>query len=242
MSRSQPSVPSIFALGCLLLGACHGSVVVHDDDPPVFSELEPNDHAWQAPLLGGIEPGDHFFVEGSLSTLDVQDGLSFVAEEPCRIDFALEAYAPTDLDVWLYDPLTDEIVASFSSPYDPEVGTLYINGYGVPFHLVVVPAFGSANADYTLEIRALYLSATANVAAERALVPHGDVERMPGPSLRAYPRRTRQEEPEREPALPIGTLFLIAPERTLAIEIAVGVSGFVARRGWSLDTPESPAR
>jgi len=185
------------ALGAL--AGCHGSteVVVVPADP-VYVEAEPNDDAYTADDFGYLSPGGHVCIEGSVrdDAYDPQDGFAFTATGPIVVDFVLDAgCACADLDVWIYDPIRDEFVGFFDSPYSSESGQFTV--YGSAFHLVVVSAGGDAS--YRLDVRASsWYGATAADAGALgrgpivgAAGPAVELGRAPGPALERYraPRR-----------------------------------------------------
>jgi hypothetical protein len=199
--RTAPLLSTSLALALSLsLAGCHGSVVYYDPPPPpVFSEFEPNDDAFYANDFGYVSPGQHLCIAGNVRDdgFDPQDGFAFTAGGPVVVDFSLHAFcACADLDVWLYDPVRDEFVALFDSPYDPESGQFTV--YSQDFHLVVVSAGGHSDYQLDVHVSAFYgaLAGDGHVTAE-ALAPVGlqvapvhaaDLSRAPQAYLRTPAR------------------------------------------------------
>lgn len=165
-SNELPHVPSALALAALLLPACGAHVGGHSK--PVLHESEPNDAAWQADFLGWLEPGVSLDVVGAIDAyFDAYDGYSFVSAEPVEIRFRLYAQDPgADLDLCVYDPEGDELIACFDGPFDPEEGAFGVASAGVELHLIV-DAYSGAS-DYVLEIDALPLPYGVELAGARA--------------------------------------------------------------------------
>ncbi len=145
----------LLALTAGLGASCHGSTSVHvgPTSPPVYLEVESNDDVFDANDFGWLAPGESLAILGSVrdDAFDPQDGFAFTAHGAITVEFVLDAACScADLDVWVYDPLTDAFVGVFDAPTDPERGTLTV--YDQPFHLVVVSASG--DVDYRLDVRA----------------------------------------------------------------------------------------
>lgn len=203
-ARPLARPPSVL-LPVLLVGivaACHDSheVVVKEPAPPVYGETEPNDDAFGADDFGFLYPGDEFGIVGSVrdDPYDPQDGFAFTAAGPIVVDFVLDAQCScADLDVWLYDPLLDQFVAVFDSPYSSEHGTFTV--YSQAFHLVVVSAGG--DAPYRLDVRASasYAALSADGPAASVGAPGAVplLPRAPSESLERYRAAPRDAGPPR---------------------------------------------
>lgn len=151
-------LPLVFLPG---VAGCFGRVEVAGG-PPILDESEPNDSADLATWFGPLAPGTGLVIGGHVTEFgpDLFDGFAFSAVAPCSVRVVLRALSPgADLDVCVYDPLLDEFVACFDSPFDPEIGEISFFVPGQDFQLVVSSAMGSAS--YTLEVDALPLYAPA---------------------------------------------------------------------------------
>lgn len=169
--------------------------------PPVYGEQEPNDWADHPDHIATLDARSHLFVEGHIHEVgpDVYDGFHFLAAEPCTIQFALDARAPADLDLAVYDPFVGDFVLFFETPYDPEIGSFLVLEAGTEFHLVVRSFQGSS--DYTLEVLGSPLEAgpspgIAPLAADLARPSGGgDVRALYGAYRPAPPPPAPEEEP-----------------------------------------------
>jgi len=165
-----------FLAPLLLLAACDCDCDDdHDPGLPLFQEAEPNDTALTANHFGIIRPGDHFLIQGFVrdDAADPFDGFAFTAESALHVDFQLFIDTNTaDFDVDLYDPQLDQVVATFATPNNPEVGGVDVAAGGLDFHLVLSSFAG--DGPYTLEIsvQSLFLTATA---AELSVAPKASI-------------------------------------------------------------------
>jgi hypothetical protein len=196
------SAPAALALATLLAPAC--GVHVGGHSKPVLHESEPNDLAAQADFLGWLEAGVSLDVVGSIaaSPFDPYDGFAFVSAEPIELRFRLYAEDPgADLDLCVYDPVGDELIACYESPFDPEEGAFGIAEAGVELHLVV-SAFSGAS-DYVLELDVLPLPYGVEAAGARALPPSESAPARDRGRYDAYRGRAAaaDEEPLGAPAL-----------------------------------------
>lgn len=188
-------------LGCLALAGCTGETVVvagGGGGGSVFFEHEPNDDAWNADFVGGLRVGDAVAIRGHVtdSAWDPFDGFAFEIEEPLVITLELDADSPfADLDVCVYDPVSDVFVACFEGPHDPEVASVAI---GLPAAMHLVVSSWSGASDYTLWVQAepLGIPAAGPEGEGPASPARFEVDRVdPGPRLAPY----RGEELERKP-------------------------------------------
>lgn len=144
------STPLLLALTLLAGTACHRHR--SPDIVPVFHELESNDTPDRANHFGLLRRGDRLLIEGFIDdpVTDI-DGFAFTAAHPLHVDFQLFTDAPgADLDVCLYDPAIDEVIACFATPNEPERGGVDVFEGGLDFHLTVESFVGAST--YTLEI------------------------------------------------------------------------------------------
>ncbi|MAB80069.1 MAG: hypothetical protein CMJ89_12020 [Planctomycetes bacterium] len=168
----------------------------------VFQELESNDTPADANHFGTLRDGDRMVIEGVIGDpfLDI-DGFSFTSDSPIHVDFQL--FAPTDLDVCLYDPAIDTTIACFATADRPEQGGVDVLGSGFDFHLTVeaciepgcFPQFGTP---YSLEltVQPLFL---ASDAPDTSVEPEGgaltetatDLPNLVGVDARRDERRTQ---------------------------------------------------
>jgi hypothetical protein len=146
------------ALGLLPLGCYHD---IHDHFAPTYQvqEQEPNNAAFSAQGIGGLNPGTQIDIFGYVAGQDGfgpdgVDGFAFVANTPLVIDFALSGQPGwySDLDLCLYDPYSGTYVDCWQSWDSDEYGSFYVPTSGQEFHLVVLAASGAAN--YVLSVSA----------------------------------------------------------------------------------------
>ena len=248
-SSSSPRLASLLpaTLPLLLLAAgcghgSHGGVVVHD--PPSYLESEPNDDVWSANFLGHVAAGDSILVEGHVTDGfgDTLDGFALDLLEPLELRFELFAHDPfADLDVCVYDPVSDVYVACFESAVDPEVGAVAI-GLPAEMHLVVSSFTGSS-------AYSLYVS-TAPIAPATLSEPGASGEpRLPrlgvdraGPRVDEDPRwapyRRAPGEPGEPDDLPLVRGLLVYPHSGLALPaIGLDVGELVRLQGSSAARP-----
>lgn len=168
---ARPSAP--LALLALAAGAasCGRATVVLPSEP-VLVEVEPNDDRWHANVLGMLYEEQRIVVAGHVGPgwIDPQDGFALFAGATAPVRVRLLATDPlADLDLCVYDPLRDELVACFASPAASEQGEFVMLGGGGEFQLVV-SAFAGASS-WRLEIEsgcacALELAQAADSARE----------------------------------------------------------------------------
>jgi hypothetical protein len=192
-----------------ILASCEAHV--HHSSPPpppppiVYSEGEPNDHAWYAPWFGSFHPGDGVLIEGWSTDdgSDPQDGLAFTAFGPCLVDFVLYVDDPyADLDVWLYDPQHDVFLAAFDAPFGNEKGLFRLDGVASDFHLVVLSAYGSSH--WTLDV---FVTGAPDYDVMAQEPSRATPER-----LGAYLKTSPDDSPVASPALEI-PVDAVLPER-----------------------------
>ena len=167
--RALPAL--LLASAALPLAACSHDHHDHDDGDsiPTFVERERNDDPLTANHFGVLHPGDQFFIDGFVrdDLADPFDGFAFTAATSLHVDFELFIHnAAADLDVDLYDPQIDEIVASWASTDNPEVGGVDVFAGGLDFHLVIGSFVGDAS--YSLAITVMPRFARDPLAAEDA--------------------------------------------------------------------------
>ncbi len=162
LARSNRALVSRVAAPCVLalLGACDhhyggggGGGGGGYNGPTVVYEQEPNDFDYLANNIGAIAPGDEFEIRGysSAYSSDLRDGFAFYAQVPCQIYFDLVIHdAFSDLDVCLYDPYYQSVVACWETSFNPEGGDFAVLDPGTDFHLYVEPYLGSA--EYSLYV------------------------------------------------------------------------------------------
>lgn len=123
--------------------------------PPVLDEIEPNDSPYQPDFLGGVDSVSHFVVAGHVEAVghDVYDHFELVAEEPVGIEFYLHGLAHhADLDLCLWDPDLEEIVACYDGPWNPEEGYFTLDWPGK--RVVLLVEAWIVDSAYDLEILA----------------------------------------------------------------------------------------
>ena len=121
----------------------------------MFGELEPNDSPYEPDFLGGIDIRSHFIVEGHVEALgfDRVDHFELVADEPVGIEFCLYGDHPAaDLDLCLWDPDAEVVVACYDGPWNPEEGFFSLDWPGKRVVLIVEAWW--VDSSYSLEIRA----------------------------------------------------------------------------------------
>ena len=127
-----------------------GALSVFEPDPTNL-EAEPNDTLAQAHQLGDLRPGGQTSVVGSISAAgsDQLDIFEFQAPERVTIDVALADIAggSGDLDVFIYDPVSLQIVQQAASLSTSETTSFVARGT----FFVVVDVTG-ADADYELSL------------------------------------------------------------------------------------------
>ena len=85
---------------------------------------------------------------------DATDSYALQTTDPARIHFELECYGNADLDLCLYNPYYDEVVAHWDS-FGDEYGSFDVPGYGQDFQLIVVAFNGAGDYDLSLRVDAL---------------------------------------------------------------------------------------
>lgn len=153
--------PTLLA-GLALVASCTHGGSGHPPPPPgspgptILLEIEPNDSPYAPDFVGPVHTLTHFVMQGYVEApggFDVYDHFEIVANEPVWIDFELRGLHPVaDLDLHLWDPDGEEIVASYDSPWDPEFGSFTLDWAGKAVVLLVVAHL--VDTDYDLEIRA----------------------------------------------------------------------------------------
>lgn len=127
-----------------------GALSVFEPDPTTL-EAEPNDTLAQAHQLGDIRPGRDASVLGSISAAgnDQLDIFEFQAPERVTVDLALADVAggAGDLDVFIYDPVSLQIVQQAASLSPSEATSFVAKGT----FFVVVDVTG-ADASYELSL------------------------------------------------------------------------------------------
>ena len=122
----------------------------------VSLENEPNGTVEQAHILGSLVAGQTRSVVGSVIDTNDDDIFQVVAPERVRIDIALDAMdAGSNLDVFIFDPVGLQQVATFASTNASEAGSFVAQG---TFFVLVEADSGSS--DYELSFTATGLGAS----------------------------------------------------------------------------------
>ncbi len=190
-------------LPALVLFACepHGEVVVVVPGPPppvVIHEVEPNDTPQWPMALGPLSPGDQLILLGHASAWsDPYDGFAFAADGGLLVEFQLVPTAGFgDLDLLVYDPWSESIVAAYDSPSSHESGAILVSAGG-EFHLVVAAFAGSQS--YELHVQA-YPAYGVAAAADREEQEEAPVRALDAPGDSAperieFQRRYLERDP-----------------------------------------------
>lgn len=131
------------ALAALALTGCghtHYSSGPGAPRPDTYVELEPNDTPFLADFVSIVDPSTFLVVDGHVEAIgvDIVDHIEFEASEPVEIDFVLEAFGPfADVDVSIYDPIADVILATYTTSGPIETGTIVVHEPGRPFQFVI---------------------------------------------------------------------------------------------------------
>ena len=153
--------PSLALSAALLLGAAacgpatlHGTLEVFGGGTPTYFESEPNDSAAGPDYLTTIAPGERLEVCGHVDDgcCDPYDG--FALETTDAVDLRLELTAHdgwSDLDLCVFDPVSDVFLACFESAGSFESGTVAI---ALPAEVHLVVRAWSGSSDYTLRVEA----------------------------------------------------------------------------------------
>lgn len=146
-------------LGVLTAG-CHGhgggGGGSHDQHhgPPLYGEIEPNDTPYTPDFIGTVHEGTHLIVEGHVQAhggWDDYDHFEFVAAEPSGFDFSVYGFAPgADLDVMVWDPDADAVVAWWDGPWNPEEGSFVVEEAGKTF-VIAIEAY-LVDSSYSFEL------------------------------------------------------------------------------------------
>ncbi|MEM6567318.1 MAG: hypothetical protein AAF957_02845 [Planctomycetota bacterium] len=160
--------------------------------PDSFVELEPNDSPGLADFVTYVDENSFLLVDGHVEAIgvDVVDHIEFESTEPVEIEFFLEAFGPFgDVDVSIYDPIDDIVLATYAISGAYESGTIVVHEPWRPFQFVI-EAY-SDDSPWTLELVA-YPYTCACLASSEA----GDGDTAE--SLEASPD-ARAEDPAGEP-------------------------------------------
>jgi hypothetical protein len=133
---------------------CAPPLFVPGGGATVYQEREPNDSPYQTDLISGVDMFSFLVVQGHVQPpgyFDVYDHFEFIALEPATFDLELTGWAPySDMDISLWDPDLQQIVAVWDSPWDPELGTFTVTQPGKVFVLVVEAYDTPSSYDLTL--------------------------------------------------------------------------------------------
>ena len=157
------------SLPLLALAACGGG---GDDDPipglagslSVFLpdqttlEAEPNGTLAQAHQLGDLAPGESLRVLGAITEgmPDELDVFELRAPERVVVEATLTAVSTSaDLDLYVYDPVSLQIVQAYATNAGSEAGSFAAKGT----FFIVVDSF-SMDSDYELSLTATAIGAT----------------------------------------------------------------------------------
>ncbi|MCP3916626.1 MAG: hypothetical protein GY711_13805 [bacterium] len=179
---SRPSRAALaLCVGLALTAGCkkgggshgHGNGNGNHNGPIVFFENEPNDSPGFADVIGTVTADSNFFIDGHVQSFpgfDTVDYFEFFVPEPVVIEFIVEGFAHNaDLDLCVYDPDLDAIVACFESPLNPEVAEVVVHEYGKVFQ-ILVDAY-SVDSEYTIEVfGSPYLVPVASQGIERPAI------------------------------------------------------------------------
>jgi hypothetical protein len=118
-------------------------------------EIEPNDDPTQAQAIGSLAASQTLTVLGSTtdSGADPFDGFQLEAPDAITVTATLDHDPANDFDFFVYDPVSQTIVHSFSTTAVPEVGTFTIQD---TFQVVVASFTGEG--EYTLTLDAWLLT------------------------------------------------------------------------------------
>jgi len=145
-------------------GSIRGNLVVLAENSSTL-EAEPNDTIAQAHVLGDLMPGGTRNVLGSITDdgSDDFDGFRITATERVTIDLQLLAESMSaDLDVFIFEPVSMQVVKRFETNNASEMGSFVLDG---TFFVVVSAFVGSS----TYELR---LTATAAPAVLAEVEPN----------------------------------------------------------------------
>jgi hypothetical protein len=176
----------------LTLG-CAPPIFVPGAGATVYQELEPNDSPYQPDSIAGVDVFSYLVVQGHVEPqgyFDVYDHFEFIALEAATFDLELTGWAPfSDMDVSLWDPDLQQIVAVWNSPWNPELGTFTVTQPGKVFVLVVEAYDTASSYDLTLMGRPITYGASEG----------GDQSAYASPSAFIFedgpPRRHKKESP-----------------------------------------------
>ena len=176
----------------LTLG-CAPAVYVPGNEATVYQEWEPNDSPYQPDSISGVDMFSFLVVQGHVQPpgyFDVYDHFEFIALEPATFDLELTGLAAySDMDVSLWDPDLQQIVAVWDSPWDPELGTFTVTQPGKAFVLVVEAYDTPSSYDLTLMGRPITYGAGSD----------GDQEHYASTSAFLFeggaPRRHKKQSP-----------------------------------------------
>ncbi len=149
--RQSHCVFPVFLLA--VSGACspHVYVPAPPDGPPVYQEREPNDSPYQTDWIAAVDSISYLTVQGHVddpSGWDRYDHFEFMASGAATFDIELEGFASyADLDLTLWDPDLEQVIAVWDSPFNPELASFTITQPGKSFVLVVESYLGSSAYD-----------------------------------------------------------------------------------------------
>jgi len=144
------TLAALYLNGC---GHVHYTPGPSGPQPDTYVELEPNDSPAFADFVSIVDPSTFLLVDGHVEAvgLDIVDHIEFEASEPVEIEFFLEAFGPYgDVDVSIYDPIDQVILATYASDGPYESGTIVVHDPGRPFQFVI-EAF-MEDSPWTLEL------------------------------------------------------------------------------------------
>lgn len=135
-----------------------------------FFEDEPNDSSYAPQPIGPVYPPEQLVIQGDAGYYhffhhDDSDAFALQAAQPARVRFALQCYGDGDLDLCLYDPFLDTVVAHWDD-YGDEEGSFDIPGFNQDFQLIVVVYSGEAEYDLELRVDPLPFGAPIPVSFE----------------------------------------------------------------------------
>ncbi len=191
MRIPQPLTAASFTSIALLLAACsggggdggagtpgvnassalRGTLDVRIPNSTVL-EAEPNDTIEQAHVLGELRAGESRIVLGTITEngADQVDGFQIIAPERVLIDVTLTGITTSsDLDLYIFDPVSLQAVESFTTNSASESGTFAVQGT----FFLVVDAF-SGDSDYELRIEARAITAPIAEEEPNDNVPAGE--------------------------------------------------------------------
>ena len=149
--------------------------------PDRFQELEINDSPALADFVTVMDSRSFLVIDGHVEAIgvDVVDHIEFESSEPIEIDFFLEAFGPYgDVDVSIYDPIADEVLATYAVSGSFESGTIVVHEPWRPFQFVIDAYI--EDAAWSLELVAFPHSCNCLAATSPESASEGDDSAIDG--------------------------------------------------------------